>query len=158
MIYLFQTLIGASNSQQHFSLSFKVKFCCCIFLYFIFGASIISWSIGCTVDVVLAEINCNLAHFSLVSRFYTPWKRQKTKGFLTFSGGIEMWHWTKMGQCFLNWYPHGMLRCLGKAKFFFLETSFSDLRLSAMFQICQTSTTHFCWRNSQQVNPSFCYS
>ena len=20
---------------------------------------------------------------------------QKTKGFLTFSGGIEMWHWTK---------------------------------------------------------------
>ena len=22
---------------------------------------------------------------------------QKTKGFLTFSGGIEMWHWTKMG-------------------------------------------------------------
>ena len=29
--------------------------------------------------------------------FYTPWKRQKTKGFLTFSGDIEMWHWTKMG-------------------------------------------------------------
>ena len=22
-------------------------------------------------------------------RFYTPWKRQKTFGFLTFSGGIE---------------------------------------------------------------------
>ena len=22
-----------------------------------------------------------------------------TKSFLTFSGGIEMWHWTKMGQC-----------------------------------------------------------
>ena len=32
-----------------------------------------------------------------VSHFYTPWKRQKTFGFLTFSGGIEMWHWTKMG-------------------------------------------------------------
>ena len=28
--------------------------------------------------------------------FYIPWKRQKTKGFLTFSGGIEMKHWTKM--------------------------------------------------------------
>ena len=38
-----------------------------------------------------------LTHFSLVSHFYTPWKRQKTKAFLTFSGGIEMWHWTKMG-------------------------------------------------------------
>ena len=38
-----------------------------------------------------------LIHFSPVSHFYTPWKRQKTKGFLTFPGGIEMWHWTKMG-------------------------------------------------------------
>ena len=29
----------------------------------------------------------------LMSYFYTPWKRQKTFGFLTFSGGIEMGHW-----------------------------------------------------------------
>ena len=37
-----------------------------------------------------------LTHFfSPVSHFYTPWKRQKTFGFLTFSGGIEMWRWTK---------------------------------------------------------------
>ena len=35
--------------------------------------------------------------FSLMFHFYTPWKRQKTFGFLTFSEGIEMWHWTKMG-------------------------------------------------------------
>ena len=28
----------------------------------------------------------------LISHFYTPWKRQKTKEFLTFSGGIEMWN------------------------------------------------------------------
>ena len=40
----------------------------------------------------------SLTHFSPVSHFYTPWKRQKTFGFLTFSGGIEMWHWTKIGQ------------------------------------------------------------
>ena len=33
-----------------------------------------------------------LTHFSLMSHFYTPWKRQKTIGFLLFSGGIEMWH------------------------------------------------------------------
>ena len=31
-----------------------------------------------------------LTHFSPVSHFYTLWKRQ-------FSGGIEMWHWSKMG-------------------------------------------------------------
>ena len=29
--------------------------------------------------------------------FYTPWKRQKSKGFLMFSGGIEMEDWAKMG-------------------------------------------------------------
>ena len=29
--------------------------------------------------------------------FYTPWKRQKTKGIATFSGGLEMEHWFKMG-------------------------------------------------------------
>ena len=39
----------------------------------------------------------SLTHFSSVSHFYTPWKRLKTIGFLTFSRGIEMWHWTKMG-------------------------------------------------------------
>ena len=33
-----------------------------------------------------------LTHFSPVSHFYTRWKRQKTKVFLTFSRGIEMWH------------------------------------------------------------------
>ena len=33
-----------------------------------------------------------------MSHFYTLWKRQKTTGFLTFSGGIEMWHWSKMGE------------------------------------------------------------
>ena len=43
------------------------------------------------------KVMLNLTHFSPVSHFYTPWKRQKTFGFLTFSGGIEIWHWTKMG-------------------------------------------------------------
>ena len=30
--------------------------------------------------------------------FFTPWKRQKIFGFLTFSGGMEMKHWTEIGQ------------------------------------------------------------
>ena len=33
-----------------------------------------------------------LTHFSPIPHFYTPWKRQKTIDFLTFSGGIKMWH------------------------------------------------------------------
>ena len=33
---------------------------------------------------------------SLIS-FYTPWKHQKTSGFLMFSGGIERDYWHEMG-------------------------------------------------------------
>ena len=29
--------------------------------------------------------------------FYTPGKSQKTKGFVMFSGSIEMKHWAKLG-------------------------------------------------------------
>ena len=36
-------------------------------------------------------------HFSPIFYIYTPWKRQKTKGFLMFSGGVEMKLWAKMG-------------------------------------------------------------
>ena len=34
--------------------------------------------------------------------FYTPWKRQKTKSFLTFSGAIEMEYRAKMVQIFTS--------------------------------------------------------
>ena len=36
------------------------------------------------------SIELHLTHFSPVPHFYTPWKRQKTVGFLMFSEGIEM--------------------------------------------------------------------
>ena len=32
--------------------------------------------------------------------FYTPWKRQKTESFLTFSGGIEIDNWTEIVKLF----------------------------------------------------------
>ena len=32
----------------------------------------------------------------------TPWKRQKTYGFLTFNGGIEMERWLEMGYDKIN--------------------------------------------------------
>ena len=38
-----------------------------------------------------------LTHLSPMFNFCTPWKRQKTKVFLTFSGGLEMEHWSQMG-------------------------------------------------------------
>ena len=35
--------------------------------------------------------------FSPMFHFHTPWKCQKTIGFLTFSGGIEIEQWTETG-------------------------------------------------------------
>ena len=37
-----------------------------------------------------------LTYFKPMLNFNTPWKRQKTVGFLTFSGIIEVGHWLKM--------------------------------------------------------------
>ena len=45
------------------------------------------------------EIWNGLIHFTSMSHFYIPWKRQKTKCFLTFSGGIEIGHWREKGYC-----------------------------------------------------------
>ena len=42
-------------------------------------------------------------YFNLL-HFYTSWKHQKTRGFRTFSWGIKMEHWTKMGWTL---YDHG---------------------------------------------------
>ena len=38
--------------------------------------------------------------------FYTLWKRQKTFGFLAFSGGIDMKHQTKMFSNEIFWLLH----------------------------------------------------
>ena len=38
-----------------------------------------------------------LTHFWPMFLFCTPWKYQKTKGFLMFSGGIKWEHWPEMG-------------------------------------------------------------
>ena len=35
-------------------------------------------------------------HFSPLGSFYTPWKHQKTRGFLMFSGGVEREQWHEM--------------------------------------------------------------
>ena len=79
--------------------------------------------------------NILLTHFSPVSHFHTPWKRQKTKGFRTFSGGIEMWHWTKMGQ-----YPfQRLLLCRPLVT----DTTFHYLPLNSHEHILSRSYTHY---------------
>ena len=38
-----------------------------------------------------------LTHFTPIFDVYTPWRRQKTRGFLTFSGVVEMENFPEMG-------------------------------------------------------------
>ena len=55
--------------------------------------------------ILFSNIDCSqffsfwlaLIHFQPMFYFNTPWKYQKTRGFLMFSGGIEVGHWLKMG-------------------------------------------------------------
>ena len=45
------------------------------------------------------EVVKKLSHFKSLFYFLTPWKRQKTSDFLTYSEGTEMEHWLEMGYC-----------------------------------------------------------
>ena len=52
-----------------------------------------------------------------MSHFHTPWKRQKTIGFLMFSEGTEIWHWTKNGLiCTANQMTDFYMECSTKLK------------------------------------------
>ena len=55
------------------------------------------WVEMCDIQVSISYFGQILTHFRPMFHFYTPWKHQKTGGFLMFSGGIEMEHWLKMG-------------------------------------------------------------
>ena len=43
-----------------------------------------------------------LTHFMPQVSFYTPWKHQKTKGFLMFPGVIERDQWHEMSEIVIN--------------------------------------------------------
>ena len=45
----------------------------------------------------VAEMTDELIHYRSMFSFYTSWKSQKTRGFLTCSGTIEREHWPEMG-------------------------------------------------------------
>ena len=57
--------------------------------------------VSCRIKFYLQSLtdfgNATLMNFEPTFHFYSPWKRQKTRSFLTFSGGIEMEHWLDMG-------------------------------------------------------------
>ena len=62
------------------------------------NASTITITRFSSIEIICKSLGMNwLSHFSPMLHFYTPWKCQKTFEFLTFSGGIEMEHWAKMG-------------------------------------------------------------
>ena len=51
------------------------------------------------IKLLIPELSAyrKFTHFRTMFHFYTPWKCQKTFGFLTFLGGIEMEYWTRLG-------------------------------------------------------------
>ena len=62
-------------------------------------------------------------HFSPVSHFYTPWKCQKTFGFLTFSGGIEMERINFFHLCGMSFFQAIIIKLFGQI---FRITGFSS--------------------------------
>ena len=49
------------------------------------------------IELNQCKVRLTLTHFRPMIHFYTPRKRQKTRGFLTFSRGLEIEHWSEMG-------------------------------------------------------------
>ena len=47
---------------------------------------------------IVNQVKAYLTHFGPMFHFHTSWKRQKSFNFLTFSGGVEMEHWAKLGE------------------------------------------------------------
>ena len=105
------------------------------------------WKSSTSIHPEKVPFLCTLKKF----HFYTPWKCQKT-GFLTFSEGIEVEHWTKMVRnIFLysklrTWSPHqtissGQLWVPLKVGRLAKQTGFLSYHLQSESP-CQTSPWH----------------
>ena len=53
-----------------------------------------------------------LTHFRPMLHFYTLWKRQKTRSFLTFSESIERGHWPEIGWFAILRYFRGIFKVI----------------------------------------------
>ena len=81
-ISVYQDLLTYHNHHRHYQLFFGIYLEKCLLgRIFTFGKS----------------LPYSLIHFRPIFHFYTPKKRQKTKGYLKFFGGIEVDHWAKVG-------------------------------------------------------------
>ena len=67
------------------------------FFYVLFPFLFDKTATGVRVKKWSSKIKSFLTYFSPRFHYYTPRKRSENFGFLTFSGGIEMDHWAKMG-------------------------------------------------------------
>ena len=88
LVIFYKILINIFCATDSFCTAWKHKNRC--FLVFSGGIERGQWN----------EMEClqnRLTLFTPMSYFYTPWKRQKTKIFQTFSGGTEIWHWMWKG-------------------------------------------------------------
>ena len=97
---IYSCILVSESTQVLFGVFFRYCLCvnCSVLIFLqILLISMIQKIICNSFNAFSKFLMFSLTHFSSVSHFYTPWKRQKTFGFLTFSGGMEMWHWTKMG-------------------------------------------------------------
>ena len=101
-----------------------------------------------SIDIIPLTLNRlrkttgSLNHFRLMLHFYTTRKRQETKGFLAFSGGIEMEYFHEMRQVNFLFLTLGMYLTAGKQWLFIAEVSENPRNL---YFICKK---HEAWSES----------
>ena len=101
-----------------------------------------------------------LTHFKVTFHFDTPFKRQKTRSFLTFSGGLEIEHWLKWTKmtC-LNSFSIGAVTCKAvKALYFLHGPSYDSFRKYVTYKrMCSclvVCTKKVIWKDCARVDIS----
>ena len=90
-----------------------------------------------------------LTLFSPMFHVYTSWKRPKTFGFLTFSGGIVIEHWAKAGWVYLK--PTYEIAFLNIFNFFIVIKALTEvIAISFRFKIHQT--LKFFWTSMYWIH------
>ena len=84
--------VSVSWSQLQIGLTQSWKLCLNLWSFKWFNPSLI---LVRNFNLLLLSI---LTYFWPMFPFYTPWKHQKTFGFLVFSWGIKWEHWPEMGE------------------------------------------------------------
>ena len=87
-----------------------------------------------------------LTHFMPLAFFYTPWKHQKTSGFLIFSGGIERDQWHELGKNLITLMIYGFKleqkRCCFRS---FFRTYISGTNFRSFLENCRRDYKRVFW-------------